>query len=197
MLPRSGVDDDAEKIKRALASVEAIQEWTNRLHSSETMVLVGGLVWVGGVVWMIWGAAADGDGGVVAIALVALGSVMVALSLAFDSVLEYRYLLRVDRALGQIRERASRTDTGTVVISSAERAVLAEAQTQQVKRAVDQSIKQLPEVLAEAYAVVVAPEALDSLRSLAAEQPEEWLRVTDAISSLQENPNPSSSLPVE
>ena len=192
-LPWRSVEEEADEIKATLASFEVIQEWTTRLHWTRMGILVGGLLWLGGLAWLVWVQAANGEVAILPIIVVALGCLTISVALAWDNLREYQHYVRVERALRRIRERARKTETGKVVISRAERAVLSEAETQQVKRAVDASVKQLPEVLETSYAVSYAPEALDSMNALAEERPEEWLKVAATISSLQENPRPDDA----
>jgi hypothetical protein len=202
MLPPSGIAEETERIKGAIDALgdsapfnSANQVWPERWPS--IIPGVAGLLWVGGFVWLIWAQIADDEVRLVPLVLVALGSFAMSIGLALTTVNAYRYQRRLAEARERISKQAGLTESGSVVISSAERAVLSEAAGNQVRRTVKESAKQLPELLDDSYAVTLAPEAFDSLAHLAEDRPQQWLEITELISSLQADPRPAAARPLD
>jgi hypothetical protein len=147
-----------------------------------------------GIVWLIWSQIATGTISGLAIVLVAAPTFVYWIWFAYDNVSELQYFKSVSRLLDDIRD-ARGDDRSAVSVSASELDILSQAESHRVKRTVEATVGQLPDLLTESYAVSLGEEPAQYLEKLAVESPEDWIRIAETLHALQADPRPDSAHP--
>ena len=150
---------------------------------------------IGGAGWLVLGLLGDGEVQVLALVVAGLGTLWLFAALGFDKLRDIQYYEQVESIRKRFEDHALTVGAGEarISVSEGELTVLARAEDHRTKIAVSESAQQVPFVLENSYAVLLEPEAIETLEGLLADETGDWLDVQTAINSLQEVPRPSSA----
>lgn len=201
LLPRSGIAEASKTLRRTIEDSHvlgsSIDQWRDRRASLMTgafLAATGPLSALAGVVWLIWAQFDTGTVPGLAIVLVAAPTFLYWLWFAYDNVSELRYFKRVSRLLDSIK-RARAEESRHVSVSASEIDILTQAESHHVHRTVAEAVEQLPGVIDDSYAVSLGREPAQYLEKLAAESPEDWVRIAETLHALQADPRPDYAHP--
>ena len=201
LAPENNWDADIERFKSSLGgSVRVAQEsWISRTSWLEILVFLGqAFLVLGGGLWLVVGLITEREVVIPALVAAGLGMYWFWVTLAFDRRRELQYYEQVDSIRQRLEGHASSSAESEeqVAVSGAELDVLARAEGHQTKLAVTESARQVASVLERSYAVSMTLEAIQELEEFHESDPTEWLRVENVIRALQDDPRPSSAVPV-
>jgi hypothetical protein len=202
LIPHTTLADVTRKL-RATADpqiVSSARELRARQTRLEALLMFPVFLAVGGalgfgMVYFALHIAFDGEVSIIALAAAAVATFVFWVWFSIQSYREYRYFSHVSAARGRLERLAAapEPEDGTVTLESSDVQALTQAETKHVKRTVKEAAANLPDLLENAWAVSIAPEAQKSLDKLAQDNPDDWGRVVDAIQSLQFDPTPSEA----
>jgi hypothetical protein len=199
-VPSGSASDAAQKLKARLEDPTVLKAPLGSLARREedeswltiAAFLLGPLAAVVGLIWLVSSQLSnDGAIPIAAILLIALPSLIFWVALAVDATRDYAYYNQVSGVLERIKAQTG-DETPGVEVTQADLDVLSNAETQYVKRKVEEATEQLPDVLSSSYSVIIEQKPQEYLDALPAA---DTARIMQRLLDLSVDPHPAEARP--